>query len=151
MTALDQALAVVFTAFCMLALFSFGLFFTFLFWRLSKVGCIVAALAIPVVLTGVPALFATFAQALSPLTFLLQQVGQFFAASPWGGIVVFLVVTAFFGWIGWMLIRRQSSRGYTFPTIIYRFYLCGTIQRKEEKGDPACYSCNTSPNTMARI
>ena len=52
MTALDQALAVVFTAFCMLALFSFGLFFTFLFWRLSKVGCIVAALAIPVVLTG---------------------------------------------------------------------------------------------------
>lgn len=111
MTALDQALAVVFTAFCMLALFSFGLFFTFLFWRLSKVGCIVAALAIPVVLTGVPALFETFAQALSPLTFLLQQVGQFFAASPWGGIVVFLVMTAFFGWIGWMLIRRTNIRG----------------------------------------
>lgn len=58
LTFLQHTASILFSAACMLACYSLGLFFTFLFWRLNKVGCIVAALAIPASLIGFPPLLA---------------------------------------------------------------------------------------------
>ena len=102
---------VLYTAAAMVALFAFGLFFTFLFWRLNKIGCIIAALAIPVILTGVPSLLTIFDQVFAPVIALFLKIGRAFLASPWIAMVLFLASALVFTLISWFLIRRANIRG----------------------------------------
>lgn len=105
-----HTMPVLYTTIAMLALFALGLFFTFLFWRLNKVGCIIAALAIPVVLTGVPALLTVFQRALAPVIEFCSQVMESFITSPWIAMGLLLIVTFVLTLISWMLIRRTNIR-----------------------------------------
>lgn len=68
LTFLQHTASILFSAACMLACYSLGLFFTFLFWRLNKVGCIVAALAIPASLIGFPPLLAKAEEVFPPVS-----------------------------------------------------------------------------------
>lgn len=104
-------LPILYTAAAMLTLFALGLFFTFLFWRLNKIGCIIAALAIPVILTGVPSLLTVFHTLFAPVIDLLQRIFDAFLESPWFAIVLYLVVALVFVLISWLLIRRTNIRG----------------------------------------
>lgn len=106
----QHTMPILYTTVAMLTLFTLGLFFTFLFWRLNKVGCIIAALAIPVVLTGVPALVNMFQWALTPVIAFFYQVMNSFMASPWIAMGLLLIVALVFSLISWMLIRRTNIR-----------------------------------------
>lgn len=92
LTFLQHTASILFSAACMLACYSLGLFFTFLFWRLNKVGCIIAALAIPVSLIGVPPLLAKAEEVFPPVRTLFLTLGDTFFHSPWGAILLLLVV-----------------------------------------------------------
>lgn len=111
LTFLQHTASILFSAACMLACYSLGLFFTFLFWRLNKVGCIIAALAIPVSLIGVPPLLAKAEEVFPPVRTLFLTLGDTFFHSPWGAILLLLVVVLLFSLIGWLLIRRTNIRG----------------------------------------
>ena len=104
---------VLYTSAAMMALFSLGLFFTFLFWRLNKIGCIIAALAIPVILTGVPSLLTIFDQIFGPVIALFLKIGHAFLASPWIAMGLFLSAALVFTLISWLLLRRANIRGGT--------------------------------------
>ena len=111
LTFLQHTASILFSAACMLACYSLGLFFTFLFWRLNKVGCIIAALAIPVSLIGFPPLLAKAEEVFPPVRTLFLALGDTFFHSPWGAILLLLVVVLLFSLIGWLLIRRTNIRG----------------------------------------
>ena len=111
LTFLQHTASILFSAACMLACYSLGLFFTCLFWRLNKVGCIVAALAIPASLIGFPPLLAKAEEVFPPVRTLFLTLGDTFFHSPWGAILLLLVVVLLFSLIGWLLIRRTNIRG----------------------------------------
>ena len=94
LTFLQHTASILFSAACMLACYSLGLFFTFLFWRLNKVGCIVAALAIPASLIGFPPLLAKAEEVFPPVRTLFLTLGDTFFHSPWGAIL--LLLSSFF-------------------------------------------------------
>ena len=108
LTFLQHTASILFSAACMLACYSLGLFFPFLFWRLKKVGCIVAS---PVSLFGVPPLLAKAEEVFPPVRTLFLTLGDTFFHSPWGAILLLLVVVLLFSLIGWLLIRRTNIRG----------------------------------------
>ena len=111
LTFLQHTASILFSAACMLACYSLGLFFTFLFWRLNKVGCIVAALAIPASLIGFPPLLAKAEEVFPPVRTLFLTLGDTFFHSPWGAILLLLVVVLLFSLIGW----RPISEAECFP------------------------------------
>ena len=105
LTFLQHTASILFSAACMLACYSLGLFFTFLFWRLNK------ALAIPVSLIGFPPLLAKAEEVFPPVRTLFLTLGDTFFHSPWGAILLLLVVVLLFSLVGWLLIRRTNIRG----------------------------------------
>lgn len=109
-TLVQHGLAALFGVTYMLAGFCLGLFLTFLFWRLNKVGCIIAALAIPVVLVGLPALAALFPTLFAPVIRLAARFGRLWVSSPWWAMAFALVLALFFAGISWLLIRRTNIR-----------------------------------------
>lgn len=110
-SAAQHLCSVLFNATLMLCCFAAGLFFTFLFWRLNKVGCFLAGISIPVLLTGLPSLGYYFREPLAPLLNLLTDLVWFFLSSPWAGMLVFLVIAAVFAFLAWLLVRRANIRG----------------------------------------
>ncbi len=109
-TLVQHGLAALFGVTYMLAGFCLGLFLTFLFWRLNKVGCIIAALAIPAVLVGLPALAALFPTLFAPVIRLAARFGRLWVSSPWWAMAFALVLALFFAGISWLLIRRTNIR-----------------------------------------
>lgn len=107
----QHGLAVLFGITYMLAGFCLGIFLTFLFWRLNKVGCIIAGLAIPVVLVGLPALiFLFYPTVFAPLVRLAAHLGHLWVSSPWWAMAFALVLALVFAGISWLLIRRTNIR-----------------------------------------
>lgn len=102
---------ILFNLFCVVAWFSLGLFFTFLFWRLNKFGCVIAGLAIPTILVGVPLLTDTFPTVFAPVISLAETISTLCTASPWWAITFALLFTLFFSAVSWLLIRRTNIRG----------------------------------------
>ena len=106
-----HTLPILYTTVAMLALFALGQFFSFLFWRLNKIGCIIAGLAIPALLMGVPSLLTVFHKVFDPVIQLCLQLGTAFITSPWSAMGMLLVTTLIFVVISWLLIRRTNIRG----------------------------------------
>ncbi len=107
---------ILFHLFYMIANFSLGLFFTFLFWRLNKIGCIIAGLAIPATLIGIPFLIELFPTAFAPVISLAKTIGTLSVSSPWWAILFALLLTLFFSVVSWLLIRRTNIRGSTLTS-----------------------------------
>ena len=103
----QHSLSVLFHVVWMLCLFAAGLFLTFLFWRLRKTGCIIAALSLAAVLLGIPSLAAFTPTLFAPVASLLARA----ATSPWWAIALALALTVLFSLVGWLLIRRTNIRG----------------------------------------
>jgi hypothetical protein len=78
-----------------------GMFFSLLFWRLSKFWTIVAALCIPVVINGGPIL-------LYMMGFDLIAFGRWIAASPINAMVCFVIGGILTGIIDWLLLRKAN-------------------------------------------
>lgn len=115
-TLAGHGISVLLTALLCLLLFILGLFLTFLFWRLNKVGCVIGGLAIPAVLIGVPSLLAAFQEPLAPVIRLLRQLTSAFFASPWNAMVLCLGGILILAILGWMLVRRVNIRGGTLSS-----------------------------------
>lgn len=101
-----HGLSFVFNASLMLALFCGGMFFTFLFWRLSRFWTVVAALAIPVVING--AAFLAYRSAA-----VARAVSAVFAwglSSVWNAVAAFLALAVVLAAIDWLLVRRANVR-----------------------------------------
>ena len=109
-TLVQHGLAALFNTAYMLVGFCLGLFLTFLFWRLNKIGCILAGLAIPAVLVGLPALMGLFPTLFAPVIRLAAQFGRLWVSSPWWAMVFALILVLLFAGIGWLLIRRTNIR-----------------------------------------
>ena len=107
----QHLISLLFSACLMLCCWTAGCFFTFLFWRLNKIGCVIAGISIPVVLNGVPFLLYYFRQPLTPLVSFLNLLATRAAASPWFAMGLFLVVGGIIALICWLLIRNANIRG----------------------------------------
>ena len=103
--------SILFNTTLMLLAFGLGLFFTFLFWRLNKFGCVIAGIAIPVVLLGLPGLAAYFQDFFAPLLAAFERLMTACAMNEWIAMAFFLVVAAVSLGIGWLLICRTNIRG----------------------------------------
>ena len=96
--------SVIFHTCLMLACYGFGVFCTALFWRLNKIGCIIAGISMAACfIFGLP-LLSIYVQI--PMMLLME----FFIASPWNGMAVFLVIFLFFSIIAWFLVRNVHIR-----------------------------------------
>lgn len=106
----QQILSLLFSACLMFFCWTAGCFFTFLFWRLNTFGCVLAGLAIPVVLTAVPLLLYC-CEPLAPVASLLNAWGSQCLAFPWVAMVSFLVLAALLTLLSWLLVRNVNIRG----------------------------------------
>ena len=87
----------------LLSLTMFGMFFSLMFWRLSKVWTVLVAISIPVLMNIVPWLLVKIGLNLAP----------FFAwvlRSPLYFVLTCLAVAVFFGIIDWLLLRRANIK-----------------------------------------
>lgn len=107
----EHLTSVLFSACLMLCCWTAGCFFTSLFWRLNKIGCIIAGISIPVVLNGVPALLYYFRQPMAPLVNFLTFLITCAAASPWFAMGLFLIIGGIIALICWLLLRNANIRG----------------------------------------
>ncbi len=81
----------------------FGMFFSLMFWRLSRTWTIIVAVAIPLLLNLVPA-------ALYKLGVNFQPFILWLAASPYYLVLFALALAAFFGIINWLLLRNANIK-----------------------------------------
>ena len=103
-------LSILYAALLMLAMYALGLFITLLFWRLNKLGCIIAVLVMLMVAAGVSTLFTVFSADLAPVTGAFWQLRNACLNSPGVALLLFLAAAAFLALIGWLLIRRTNIR-----------------------------------------
>lgn len=94
----------------MLACFAGGFFFTTLFWRLGKLGTIIAAIAIPALLVGGPWLLYFLQKPLAPVLRLLASFSQALTTQPGTALAAFLIVTLLFTLVSWCLVRNTNIR-----------------------------------------
>lgn len=113
-TTLDQhGMTLLLNAVGMLACFAGGLFFTTLFWRLSKVGSIIAAISIPALLVGGPWLLYLLQKPLAPVLRLLASFSQALSTQPGTALATFLIATLLFTLVSWCLVRNTNIRSGT--------------------------------------
>ena len=107
----EHLTSLLFSSCLMLFCWTAGCFFTFLFWRLNKIGCVIAGISIPVVLNVVPALLYYYSRPLAPLVSFLNLLATRAAASPWFAMALFLVIGGIIALICWLLVRNANIRG----------------------------------------
>lgn len=93
-----------------LLLFVFGMFFTFLFWRLNKIWTIIVAVAIPLLCNLIPALLVKLASSVPAIGRLFRALQHIFASSVWNLMALFLLLSVILAGIDWLLIRRANIR-----------------------------------------
>lgn len=100
---LGQHLCSILVRMCfMLSLYCLGMFFTSLFWRLSGLWNLVAAVCIVVAVNLVP--------------WLLQEIGflrvlaAWLPASPWNAVLACVLSAAVLAAVAWLLLRRANIR-----------------------------------------
>lgn len=76
-----------------------GVFFSLLFWRLSRLWKIAAGISIPVLINGIPWLLYQLHISLMPLV-------RFLMTSPWNLIAFLLLLSGVTAGINWLLLRR---------------------------------------------
>lgn len=105
LTAGQHVISVLFSTCLMLACYGFGLFCSFLYWRLSKIGCVIGGILMGVFfLVGLPEIFLHFeAQIMTLMEFCLK--------SGWNFMALFLLTGAVFTLISWLLVRNVNIRG----------------------------------------
>ena len=106
LTAGQHVVSVLFSACLMLACYGFGLFCSFLYWKLSKIGCVIAGITMGAVFTvGLPGLGWKLQDQLTALM-------EFCLKSGWNCMAVFLLIGGFFTLISWLLVRNVNIRGW---------------------------------------
>lgn len=111
LTLAEHVCSILFSTTLMLVCFALGLFLTFLFWKLGKVGKIVVSCGLPGLLIGLPILLSTFEVPLSPITQPIERLVTACVNSPWVTMGVFLVTALVLTGIGWFIICRTNIRG----------------------------------------
>ncbi|MCI2056923.1 MAG: hypothetical protein LKJ86_07225 [Oscillibacter sp.] len=104
-----HVLSILLNTACMLAAYCLGMFFTFLFWRLSKVWCVVAAVAIPLTLNIVPAAVYRCV----PLARAARAFIDLLASSAWNLMGFLVIVAAVFAVISYLLVRKANIKAPT--------------------------------------
>lgn len=108
----QHVMSVLLNSSLILLLFVFGMFFTFLFWRLNKVWTIIVAVAIPILINVIPALlYKLNFSLLSPaIDRFIHGLRHIFASSVWNLMALFLLLSVILAGIDWLLIRRANIR-----------------------------------------
>lgn len=101
LTAGEHLMSLCFNSAMLLAAFAFGMFFTFLFWRLSRFWIVVAAVSIPLTLNLVPMLIGRVCG---------DAVVELFTDSAWNVMAAMLLFAALFILISWRLMSRANIR-----------------------------------------
>lgn len=103
LTLVQRILSALFNASLFIGACFFGMFFSLMFWRLNKLWTIIAAIAIPFVLNGGPALLVKLGVDLNPFV-------EWTVSSPFNFILICLAGAAFFAIIDWLLLRRANIK-----------------------------------------
>ena len=94
----------------MLACYGFGLFCSFLYWKLSKIGCVIAGILMGLFfLGGLPGLSRMIVVQYPNLA---EDFAAFCLQSGWNLMAVFLVIFLVFSFISWLLVRNVNIRGW---------------------------------------
>jgi len=99
----QHALSALFNTSLMFAASLGGMFFSLMFWRLSKVWTIIVAVSIPVLINVVPMLLYRIGVDLTPFI-------RWLTSSPFCFVVFFLLFAALLGIIDWLLLRRANIK-----------------------------------------
>ena len=100
----QHVMSALFSTCLMLTCFGFGLFASALFWRLNKIGCVIAGIAMGVCfIGGFPGLSYFFQEE-------MMAFGMFCLASPWNFMGVLLAFFVLFSLIAWFLVRNVNIR-----------------------------------------
>lgn len=102
-TLVQRLLSALFNAGIFIGACLFGMFFSLMFWRLNRIWTILAAIAIPFVLNGGPALLAWLGVDLTPVV-------KWVAASPFNFILLCLAGAAIVATIDWLLLRKANIK-----------------------------------------
>lgn len=103
--------SILFSACLLFCAWTAGCFLTFLYWRVSTVGTVLVSVAIPVIIWVVPGLLYYFRRFFQPVLNALTQLGEWFLASPWFAMGLFLAFAACFALLAWLLVRKANIRG----------------------------------------
>lgn len=107
-----QHIASLLLSFCLMVFcWTAGCFFTFLFWRLNALGCVIAGVSIPVILVGLPCLFIPFGEQLAPVSRCLERLALLCLGSPWAAMALCLILAVFLALVNWLLVRQVNIRG----------------------------------------
>ena len=80
-----------------------GMFFSLMFWRLNKLWTVFAAISIPLLINGVPALLYKAGADLTPLF-------NWLLSSPFNFVLFFLLAAAMIGIINWLILRNANIK-----------------------------------------
>ena len=80
-----------------------GMFFSLMFWRLSKVWTIIVAVAIPLLINIVPIILYKAGVNLKPFI-------NWVSSSPFNFVLFCLLIAAMFGIIDWLLLRKANIK-----------------------------------------
>lgn len=80
-----------------------GMFFSLMFWRLNKLWTVVAAISIPLLINGIPALLYRAGADFTPLI-------NWLLSSPFCFVLFFLILSAVIGIINWVLLRNANIK-----------------------------------------
>lgn len=102
----QHLISILFSTLMMTMAYCFGMFFTYMFWRLNKLWTVVAALCIPLLFNVVPWLLTLWPAATKALSaFFLWQ-----STSVWNMLLVFVITAALLCVICWLLVRRANIK-----------------------------------------
>lgn len=104
MTSIIFSMAIFIFTFC------FGMFFTYIFWRLNKIWTIVVALSIPLLLNVIPILGYRLYKVSAPTAKIGVAFADFVSSSPWNAMLIFVIVAVIMTAINWMLVRRANIK-----------------------------------------
>ena len=91
--------------------FTIGLLLTLLFWRLSKLGCVIVGLLLAFLFLGFPPILFSFQGLMGPVLRLLEAVKRTVLLSPWHGMALLFVAIVLLALVSWGLVRRLNIRG----------------------------------------
>ncbi|MEA5038868.1 MAG: hypothetical protein VB086_03425 [Clostridiaceae bacterium] len=93
-----------------LLLFVFGMFFTFLFWRLNKIWTIIVAVAIPLLINVIPAILYKLGSSFPAIGQFFRALQSVFTSSVWNLMALFLLLSVILAGIDWLLIRLANIK-----------------------------------------
>ena len=103
LTFIQHIISALFSTSLMFASCLLGMFFSLMFWRLNKFWTVVAAISIPLLINGIPALLYKAGVDFTPFI-------NWLSYSPFNFMLFFILIAALIGIINWLILRNANIK-----------------------------------------